>query len=133
MLQTKVRPTDDPAQFEATSKIRWRCSVLGGLLTASGAPAASGTWASPRTARPGSSSTRSVDNLARAYDLVDYARERYMAMSPDDHWVAGARATDIDDAAFEAALPDSSFRSWIPELIRRAHTFLHDPTVRPQP
>jgi uncharacterized protein len=74
-----------------------------------------------------------LDNIARAYDLVDYARERYMALNPDDHWVPGARAADIDDAAIEAALPDSPFRSKIPELLRRAHTFLHDPTVRPQP
>jgi len=56
-----------------------------------------------------------------------------MALSPDDHWVPGARAADIDDAALEAALPDSPFRSQIPELLRRAHTFLYDPTVRPQP
>jgi len=88
------------------------------------------------TELPGKVNVRRIlwlDNIARAYDLVDYARERYMAMSADDHWVPGARATDIDDAAFEAALPDSPFRSQIPELLRRAHTFLHDPTVRPQP
>ncbi len=88
------------------------------------------------TELPGKVNVRRIlwlDNIARAYDLVDYARERYMAMSPDDHWVPGARAADIDDAVFEAALPDSPFRSRIPELLRRAHTFLHDPTVRPQP
>jgi uncharacterized protein len=88
------------------------------------------------TELPGKVNVRRIlwlDNIARAYDLVGYARERYMAMSPDDHWVPGARAADIDDAAFEAALPDSPFRSQIPERLRRAHAFLYDPTVRPQP
>jgi len=88
------------------------------------------------TELPGKVNVRRIlwlDNIARAYDLVDYARERYMALSPDDHWVPGARAAEIDDAAMQHALPDSPFRSQIPELLRRAHTFLYDPTVPPQP
>ena len=88
------------------------------------------------TELPGKVNVRRIlwlDNIARAYDLVDYARERYMSLTPDDHWVPGARAANIDDAALEAALPNSPFRSRIPELLRRAHAFLHDPTMRPQP
>jgi predicted aldo/keto reductase-like oxidoreductase len=88
------------------------------------------------TTLPGKVNVRRIlwlHNIARAYDLVDYARERYMSLDPDNHWVPGARAAEIDDAAIAAALPDSPFRSRIPELLREAHTFLHDPTVRPQP
>jgi uncharacterized protein len=88
------------------------------------------------TEMPGRVNVRRIlwlDNIARAFDLVDYARERYMSLDPDNHWVPGGRAADIDDAAIEAALPHSPFRSRIPELLRRAHAFLHDPTVRPQP
>jgi predicted aldo/keto reductase-like oxidoreductase len=35
-----------------------------------------------------------LENLVRAYDLLDFAQERYASLSPDDHWVPGARAPD---------------------------------------
>jgi predicted aldo/keto reductase-like oxidoreductase len=68
-------------------------------------------------------------NLVRAYDLVEFAQERYAAMSPDDHWVPGARAEKIDDARMIAALPDSPFRAEIPRLLREAHQLLYNPSV----
>jgi hypothetical protein len=40
-----------------------------------------------------------------AYDLLDFAQERYVSMKPGDHWVPGARAEAVDDAAMIAALP----------------------------
>lgn len=72
-------------------------------------------------------------NLARAYDLVDFAQERYASLSPHSHWVPGARAADFDDAQMAAALAGSPFGAEIPALLRRAHALLHDPEVRPQP
>jgi uncharacterized protein len=72
-------------------------------------------------------------NLVLAYDLIDFAQERYMAMSPDDIWVPGARAAELDDGKMTAALPDSPFRAEIPSILRQAHTMLFDPAVRPQP
>jgi uncharacterized protein len=72
-------------------------------------------------------------NLALAYDLLDFAQERYMSMSPDDIWVPGARAADFDDAEMTAALPNSPFRTEIPGLLREAHRMLFNPKVRPQP
>ena len=36
-----------------------------------------------------------LHNLVRAFDLRDFAQERYAAMSPDDHWVPGARADPL--------------------------------------
>jgi predicted aldo/keto reductase-like oxidoreductase len=54
-------------------------------------------------------------------------------MKPDDHWVPGARAEEIDDAALIAALPDSPFRDRIPSLLREAHRLLWNPKIRPLP
>jgi hypothetical protein len=72
-------------------------------------------------------------NLVLAYDLLDFAQERYMSMNPDDIWVPGARAADFDDAEMTAALPDSPFRQQIPGILREAHKMLFNPKVRPQP
>jgi predicted aldo/keto reductase-like oxidoreductase len=74
-----------------------------------------------------------LHNLVRAYDLLDFAQERYAAMSPDDHWVPGARAADVRDAELVAALPDSPFRAEIPTLLREAHALLDNPKVIPMP
>jgi len=71
-------------------------------------------------------------NLARAYDLLHYAQERYISMSADNHWVPGARAADFNDADITAALPDSPFRAEIPLMLRRAHEMLYNPAVKPR-
>jgi predicted aldo/keto reductase-like oxidoreductase len=68
-------------------------------------------------------------NLVRAYDLLDFAQERYAAMSPDDHWVPGAKADRFDEAALMDALPASPFRQEIPRLLREAHALLYNPAV----
>jgi uncharacterized protein len=72
-------------------------------------------------------------NLVLAYDLLDFAQERYMSMNPDDIWVPGARAAEFDDAEMTAALPDSPFRAEIPAILHEAHKLLFNPKVRPQP
>jgi uncharacterized protein len=72
-------------------------------------------------------------NLVLAYDLLDFAQERYMSMSPNDIWVPGARAAAFDDAEMSAALPDSPFREQIPSILHEAHKMLFNPKVRPQP
>ena len=72
-------------------------------------------------------------NLVLAYDLIDFAQERYMSMSPHDIWVPGARAEAFDDAAMTAALPDSPFKREIPGILREAHAMLCNPKVPPQP
>jgi predicted aldo/keto reductase-like oxidoreductase len=72
-------------------------------------------------------------NLALAYDLLDFAQERYISMKPDDHWVPGARADAFNSAELIAALPDSPFREQLPEILREAHKLLWNPKVRPQP
>jgi uncharacterized protein len=72
-------------------------------------------------------------NLVLAYDLLEFAQERYMSMSPTDIWVPGARAAAFDDAEMTAALPDSPFAAEIPGLLHDAHKLLFNPKVRPQP
>jgi predicted aldo/keto reductase-like oxidoreductase len=72
-------------------------------------------------------------NLVLAYDLLDFAQERYISMKPDDIWVPGARAESFDDQEMTAALPDSPFREQIPTILREAHKLLYNPKVRPLP
>jgi predicted aldo/keto reductase-like oxidoreductase len=87
-------------------------------------------------ALPGKINVRRIlwlHNLVRAYGLIHFAQERYISMSPDNHWVPGARAVDFNDAEMTAALPDSPFRNEIPQLLRRAHEALYNPTVKPRP
>jgi predicted aldo/keto reductase-like oxidoreductase len=72
-------------------------------------------------------------NLALAFDLVEFAQERYAAMSPDDNWVPGARAENVPEAELVAALPESPFHADLPRLLREAHALLNDPSVRPGP
>jgi predicted aldo/keto reductase-like oxidoreductase len=74
-----------------------------------------------------------LDNLARAFDLLDFAQERYASMKPDDHWVPGGKAGDFDDDAVAAALHASPFRDELPARLREAHRRLHNPDVEPQP
>jgi hypothetical protein len=69
-------------------------------------------------------------NLVIAYDLLDFAQERYMVMSPNDVWVPGDRAADFDDAEMTAALPDSPFREQIPAMLHDAHARLFNPKVK---
>jgi predicted aldo/keto reductase-like oxidoreductase len=88
------------------------------------------------TAVPGKINVRRIlwlHNLVRAYDLLHFAQERYISMSPNDHWVPGARAVNFNDAEITEALPDSPFRAEIPQLLRRAHETLYNPTVKPRP
>ena len=72
-------------------------------------------------------------NLVLAYDLLDFAQERYMSMSPGDLWVPGARAAEFDDREMTAALPDSPFRQEIPAILREAHAMLFNRKVKPLP
>jgi len=72
-------------------------------------------------------------NLVLAYDLLPFAQERYMAMSPKDIWVPGNRAAEFDDSEMLAALPDAPMRVQIPSILREAHKILFNPKVRPQP
>jgi uncharacterized protein len=85
------------------------------------------------TELPGKINVRRIlwlHNLVRAYDLIHFAQERYIAMSPNDIWVPGSRAVNFNDAEITAALPESPFRAEIPQLLRRAHETLYNPTVK---
>jgi predicted aldo/keto reductase-like oxidoreductase len=88
------------------------------------------------TALPGKINARRIlwlYNLVRAYDLLHFAQERYIAMSPSDHWVPGARAVNFNDAEITRALAESPFRAEIPLMLRRAHELLYNPGVKARP
>jgi hypothetical protein len=63
-------------------------------------------------------------NLVAAYDVLPFARDRYQAMTGDDHWVPGRQANRMDEAAIRAALGSSPFRDRILALLREAHSRL---------
>jgi predicted aldo/keto reductase-like oxidoreductase len=63
-------------------------------------------------------------NLVAAYDVLPFARDRYQAMTGDDHWVPGRQANRMDEAAIRAALGASPFRDRILALLREAHSRL---------
>ena len=46
---------------------------------------------------------------------------------------SSGNAIDFNDAEMTAALSDSPFRAEIPQLLRRAHETLYNPTVKPRP
>lgn len=68
-------------------------------------------------------------NLALAYDVTSFARERYRNLDGLSHWVQGHSAAKFDEAPLRAAVNASPFRDEIPKLLREAHELLWDPDV----
>jgi predicted aldo/keto reductase-like oxidoreductase len=63
-------------------------------------------------------------NLVLAYDLLEFARERYANLTGHDHWVPGAQAADLDEPALRRALAGARYAEEIPALLREAHAWL---------
>jgi predicted aldo/keto reductase-like oxidoreductase len=69
-------------------------------------------------------------NLARAYDMVDFARMRYNLMGNAGHWFPGQQAAHVDDAALAPLLKASPFADRIPAMLRDAHNLLKREPVK---
>jgi hypothetical protein len=65
-------------------------------------------------------------NLARAYDMTNYAKMRYNLLGNGGHWFPGQNAGSIDEIDLSPALENSPFAGRIPGLLRHAHALLHD-------
>lgn len=62
-------------------------------------------------------------NLARGWDMDDYAQMRFNLFGSGGHWFPGAKAEDlaqVSDEQLAAALKDSPFAEQLPGLLREA-------------
>lgn len=68
-------------------------------------------------------------NLVLAYDMLDFAQNRYNLLGKGSHWFPGEKAEQIDADQLRACLQASPFRDEIPDLLREAHQLLHGAAV----
>ena len=69
-----------------------------------------------------------MGNLAKAFDLVDFARERYkLLQTGGGHWFPGRTVEHLDFAALDPLLTASPHADRIPDLLREYHDLLHTP------
>ena len=64
---------------------------------------------------------------SKALDIVGWGKMRYNLLSGEGgDWFPGEMARDIDDATLAPVLANSPFADRIPDILREAHTLLHD-------
>jgi uncharacterized protein len=61
-------------------------------------------------------------NLAKAYDLEDYAKMRYNLLGNGGHWFAGQQATHLENLDLQSSLVHSPHAAKIPSLLKAAHS-----------
>jgi uncharacterized protein len=67
-------------------------------------------------------------NLARGWDMMDYARMRYNMLKNAGHWFPGNKPTspdEVDETELLAVLGEHPQRALIPELVRDCARLLH--------
>ncbi|MDB9327598.1 aldo/keto reductase [Nodularia spumigena CS-590/02] len=69
-------------------------------------------------------------NLARAYDLVDYAKKRYNLLGNGSHWFPGNKADQLDELDLKQTLADSPHADKIPQMLAKAHQMLAGAEVK---
>jgi predicted aldo/keto reductase-like oxidoreductase len=69
-------------------------------------------------------------NLAKAFDMVEYAKMRYNLLGNGDHWFPGYRADKLDGQGLDASLKDSPHAARIPKILAEAHALLADAPVQ---
>ncbi|MEO1133006.1 MAG: aldo/keto reductase [Cyanobacteria bacterium J06639_1] len=69
-------------------------------------------------------------NLAKAYDMTDYARGRYNLLSRASHWFPGNKAETVSERELAAYLTESPHRDRIPKILREAHDLLDGEAVK---
>ncbi len=72
-------------------------------------------------------------NLVKAYDVLEFAKERYSGMTGHDHWVPGNQARAFDEQAIRGVLSRSPIRDQIPDLLRETHQMLDTGPPPPPP
>lgn len=64
-------------------------------------------------------------SLAKALNLVEFAKMRYNLLGNAEHWFPGQNAAHFDEAAILALLEGHPFQNEIPEILREAHAMLY--------
>ncbi len=65
-------------------------------------------------------------NLAKTYDMVDYARSRYNLLGNSGHWVPGEKVNKIDWRLLEKAIAGYPFADRVPDILREAHEWFDE-------
>ena len=64
-------------------------------------------------------------NMAKGFDMVDYAKMRYNLLESGGHWFPGNKVDKIDWQAFPACVADHPFADRLPEMLREAHAWFN--------
>ncbi len=65
-------------------------------------------------------------NLAKTYDMVDYARSRYNLLGNSGHWVPGEKVSRIDWNLLNNAIKGYRFADRVPDILREAHEWFEE-------
>jgi hypothetical protein len=65
-------------------------------------------------------------NLAKTYDMTEYAKDRYNLLGSGGHWVPGQKVEKVDWNMLREALNGYSFAGRIPEMLREAHEWFDE-------
>ena len=66
-------------------------------------------------------------NMAKAFDLLDYAKSRYNLLASGGHWFPGRNAAEAGALDFSQALERSPMAGLIPSRLAEAHQLLAGP------